>query len=61
MPLGGGDGGGKNCYDSIIPFFDASRHKNIGATIPIRQEILCRPYAEFFLQSFGTFLRKNTL
>ena len=34
----------KKCYQ---PFFDASRYKNISATIRIGQDIRCLPYAEF--------------
>ena len=34
--------------NSISPYFDASRSKNIGATIRIGQEILCLSYAGFF-------------
>ena len=35
--------------NAISPFFDASRNKNIGATIRIGREIWCLLYAGFFL------------
>ena len=49
-PLGGGDGNedGRE-KNAINPFFDASGNKNIGATIRIGRDILCLPYAGFFL------------
>ena len=39
--------------NTISPLFDASRNKNIGATIHIGQEIRWFPYAGFFLCCFG--------
>ena len=51
---GGGGGRGEEEEEKIAisPFFDASGNKNIGATITIRQEIRCLPYAGFFSQFF---------
>ena len=44
----GGADGGSGGGNAISPFFDASKNKNIGATVRIGQEIRCLPYAEFF-------------
>jgi hypothetical protein len=35
--------------NATSPFFDASGNRNIGATIRIRLEIWCLPYAGFFI------------
>ena len=39
-------------FFALSPFFDASRNKNIGATIRIGQDIPCLPYAGFFILNY---------